>query len=1305
MINSEDRSKQSAETGNQAKKLPPFNADLCSKDPSALTLGEISQILYQLRACHTELEMQNEELRRAKLELDTARARYFDLYELAPVGYCTVSEKGIILEANLTAVKLLATTREHLIKRPISQFIMAEDQDIFYLHRKQLFESGEPQVCELRMMAQDSSFWVRLEATTAQEHDGSAVYRLVISDITKHQLEELALQDALAEAQCMRDALDHDPSYVFMKDTKGCYIYGNQRVLELFGCTAEGLVGSDDSRFFPQETVCQIRELDARVFAGEQSAAEVDVPDAGAGRHVYWEVKTPIYADPEHTTVSGLLGIVTDITERKQFEEVRTFLAGTSSGTAVEPFFNALARYLAETLGMDFVCVDRLEGDGLSARTVAVWCDGQFEDNVTYALADTPCGQVVGKTVCCFPASVCSFFPRDQVLEDLHAESYVGVTLWSHTGEPIGLIAVIGRKTLANRKLAEDVLKLVGVRAAAELERLDVEESLRASEDRFRSLFETAPLGYQSLNEEGYFIEVNQAWLDTLGYQRDEVMGRWFGDFLAPEYVDAFRRRFPVFKAMGQIHSEFMMLHKEGTHRYIAFEGRVGYQPDGVTFKQTHCILTDITEHKQAEVYHVMSIDVLKILNNSAPFPETIKRVLGSIKSHTGFDAVGIRLQDGDDYPYYVQDGFSSDFLLTENSLIERGAGGGVCRDCEGNISLECTCGLVISGKTDPTHPLMTRGGSFWVNDSFPLLELTPDQEPRNRPRNTCIHQNYASVALVPINIQETIVGLIQLNDKRKGRFTLETVEMMEGIAAHIGSAMMRIQAEAKLKQSDDWHRTILQTAMDGFLLANMQGQVLDVNEAYCRMSGYSAQELLSMRISDLEAIDTEGEIDARHDQLIKQGEMRFESQHRRKDGTICDLEISIKYDPTGDGQIVVFYHDITARKKAEEERAGLEAQLQQAQKMETVGRLAGGVAHDFNNMLGVIIGHTQMAIEGVNPTSPLYDDLTEIRLAAERSAELTRQLLAFARKQTVMPKELDLNETIEGMLRMLERMIGENVQLMWKPSADLWRVKMDPSQINQILTNLCVNARDAIADVGKLKIETGNITIDDPYCAGHVGFEPGDYVRLTVSDSGCGMDKNLLDHVFEPFFTTKGVGEGTGLGLSSVYGAVKQNGGFINVYSELGHGTIFTIYIPRHNQSSSQLQEGIAAAPNIRGHETILLVEDEPSILRLAKKMLERLGYTVITAATPGEATELAEKHHGEINLLLTDVVMPEMNGRDLAKNLLSLYPGMGRLFMSGYTSDVIAHQGKVEEGMYFIQKPFSMSELSAMVRHALGE
>ena len=400
---------------------------------------------------------------------------------------------------------------------------------------------------------------------------------------------------------------------------------------------------------------------------------------------------------------------------------------------------------------------------------------------------------------------------------------------------------------------------------------------------------------------------------------------------------------------------------------------------------------------------------------------------------------------------------------------------------------------------------------------------------------------------------------------------------------------------------------------------------------------------------------------------------------------------------------LVHVVRDITEPKQAEEEKARLEAQLRQAQKMESVGRLAGGVAHDFNNMLGVILGHAEMALEQVDPAQPLHADLTEIRQAAQRSADLTRQLLAFARKQIIAPKVLDLNETVGSMLNMLKRLIGEDIDLTWQPQADLWPVEVDPSQIDQILANLCVNARDAINGVGKMTIETANGTFDKSYCAKHPGFMPGEYVRLGVRDDGCGMEKETLAQLFEPFFTTKGVGEGTGLGLAMVYGIVKQNNGFTSVYSEPDKGTTLTIYLPRHAAKAEQPRKESPTAPAARGHETILVVEDEPAILKMTTRMLESQGYTVLAASTPGEAIRLAREHTGEIPLLITDVVMPEMNGRDLAKNLLSLYPDLRRLFMSGYTANVIARDGVLDEGVYFIQKPFSRQDLAAKVRDAL--
>jgi CheY-like chemotaxis protein len=360
-------------------------------------------------------------------------------------------------------------------------------------------------------------------------------------------------------------------------------------------------------------------------------------------------------------------------------------------------------------------------------------------------------------------------------------------------------------------------------------------------------------------------------------------------------------------------------------------------------------------------------------------------------------------------------------------------------------------------------------------------------------------------------------------------------------------------------------------------------------------------------------------------------------------------------------------------------------------------------VAHDFNNMLSVILGYTELALDKIPEKDPLREDLDEVMQAANRSTDIARQLLAFARRQTISPKVMDLNETVEEMLKMLRRLIGEDIDLSWQPGGGLWPVNMDPSQIDQIMANLCVNSRDAIGGVGKITIETENVTLDKEDCAHRDELMPGDYVLLVVSDTGRGMDAATRERIFEPFFTTKGVGEGTGLGLSTIYGIVKQNKGDIQVYSEPGDGTTFRIYLPRHVGETHSVPDREVPRMLMGQGETVLVAEDEDAILKLAARMLERLGYTVLMAAGPVVAEQVAKTHAGPIDLLMTDVVMPDMSGRDLADRLSILYPDLRVLYMSGYTANVIAHRGVLEENMQFISKPFSQMDLARKVREAL--
>jgi PAS domain S-box-containing protein len=386
-------------------------------------------------------------------------------------------------------------------------------------------------------------------------------------------------------------------------------------------------------------------------------------------------------------------------------------------------------------------------------------------------------------------------------------------------------------------------------------------------------------------------------------------------------------------------------------------------------------------------------------------------------------------------------------------------------------------------------------------------------------------------------------------------------------------------------------------------------------------------------------------------------------------------------------------------------ELLSLESQFLQAQKLESLGRLAGGVAHDYNNMLGVILGYAELAQGKLNPSNPVYGDLQEILKAGSRSVEITRQLLGFARKQTIAPKVIDLNDNVARIIKMLAPLICEDITLKWLPGANLQPVMMDPAQLDQIMANLCVNARDAIPDVGTITVETAMVSFDKAYCDDHEGFVPGDFICLSVGDDGSGMEMEIQKDIFEPFFTTKDVGLGTGLGLSTVYGIVKQNQGFINVYSEPDKGTVFRIYLHGHKSEPSLCFQKNKNKATAGQGETILVVEDEAVILKLVKRMLADLGYMVLTAGSAKEALQISKVHGHEIRLIITDVIMPEMNGQELADQVKTLNPDLGILFMSGYTSDVISRLGILDHEIHFIEKPFSVASLAAKVQEVLAK
>jgi PAS domain S-box-containing protein len=560
----------------------------------------------------------------------------------------------------------------------------------------------------------------------------------------------------------------------------------------------------------------------------------------------------------------------------------------------------------------------------------------------------------------------------------------------------------------------------------------------------------------------------------------------------------------------------------------------------------------------------------------------------------------------------------------------------------------------------------------------------------------------------VPLRTPSGMIGVLVVQHYEQADvYDEQDLRFLASVGDHAALMIERKLAEVALRDSERELNVILNATADGLLAVDADGKVLRTNRRFAEMWKIPP-EVLASRDDDQLLGHVLSQLADPEEFLAKVRALYHSSADANDIVLFADGRVFERFTTPileGDARVgrIWSFRDVTARERAVEAKAALEDRLRHSEKLESVGRLAGGIAHDFNNMLAVIMGMADHALLKVTPSDPLYADLAEIRKAGARSADLTRQLLAYARRETIVPQVLDLNDAVAHLLSMLKRLIGEDIEMRWEPGAALWPVSIDPSQLGNILTNLCVNARQAIADVGTITLASANCVLDDAFCAGHPDAVAGDYVRLSISDTGRGMDAETLKLVFEPFFTTKRLGEGTGLGLSSVYGAVRQNNGFLTVRSVVNEGTEFDIYLPRHTDEHTRPRtSGPRSTVRVGGHETVLVVEDEPSILELTRRVLETQGFTVLTASSARDALELVASHQGAIDLLLTDVIMPEMNGRDLSEKARALRPQLKLLFMSGHPADVIASRGLLNPGVSLVEKPFS---IDALLEHVRGE
>lgn len=1055
--------------------------------------------------------------------------------------------------------------------------------------------------------------------------------------------------------------------------------------------------------------------------------------------------------------------------------------------------------------------------------------------------------------------------------------------------------------------------------------------------------------GFRMIDTHGRIVDANETYCRLVGYTRDELIQMNIREIDFPDDPADVNQRIELVIKQGAQLVEIRQRRKDGTF----FHAEVASTFLNAAGGRLVSFCRDISGRKEMETEKNVMIELLRLSNQTNNQHEFMAAATLLLQKWSGCEAVGIRLKDGDDYPYFETRGFPPEFLELENRLCLMNKSGIAAKDASGMPVLECMCGNVIRGRFDPSLPFFTPGGSFWTNSTTVLLASTTQKQRQSRTRDRCHGEGYESVALVPLRWGDTNFGLLQFNDPRPGRFSPAAIALLERLAAALTSGLVSRFTVKELRESEEKYRLLVEASLEGILISDHEFRFTYVNEATARMLGYPADYLIGRKVHEFFCEQTSGETDihlqrrragqdeihercfrhkdgspvwvtlsakslrdekgnfagsfamltditarkkmeeelrqseehyrtlieaipdtmVRFDRRLRfismsdniealtgtspasligkthreagfpeklcafweneisgvfatglaaetdfsfdtrQGEKIFNwrllpefdekglvqsvitmgrdiTEHRRLEqkyrslfqemfdgfalheiilddwgnpidyrflavNPAFELLTGLKAEDvvgrrvldilpnterhwieaygrvalTGEPAVLEMHHEglgidfeisafrpapmqcanifinVTELKRAEKEKTNLQAQLHQAQKMESVGRLAGGVAHDFNNKLGVIMGHAEMALESVISSHPLHAHLTEIIKASRLSADLTRQLLTFARKQAISPRVIDLNETIQGMFKMLGRLIGENIELVHQAGKSLWPVYIDPVQIDQILANLCINSRDAIAGKGRITVTTANSSPDAAYCRNFSALKPGDYVRLTVADTGPGMTEEVKEHLFEPFFTTKEEGKGTGLGLATVFGAVKQNKGYIYAESEPGRGSIFTIYLPKHTDGRRNDVDEKEPADAPGGTETILVAEDETSILNVLRMLLTRMGYRVLAMPSAEEALLAAAAHKEQIDLLITDVVMPGMNGFELARRIRAERPDMKAMFISGYTPDSISKYGKLDKDVVFIQKPFTKEALAKKVRQALGK
>ena len=1008
-------------------------------------------------------------------------------------------------------------------------------------------------------------------------------------------------------------------------------------------------------------------EFHRRALNGESVAYEYEF----AGRFYDTHLE-PLRTDG---SITGVIGVATDITDQKRATKYRdTQFLTTKILAESDTLHEAIVRFLeaiCRGVDWDFGRMWQREEGSNQLQLGAQWQSPNFETSQPIVTASTCPGHP------CIGCTVAETGQANWVTDITNPESsgpeIISAGLRScfafpiqHGHEIAGVMEFFSRSVRFPDFELLKAMTDIGSQIGLFIDRKRAEQALVESEAKFRAVADTASSAIY-IHSGDRFLYANRASELITGFSREELLGTYVWDFVHPDDAEFVKARGAARLKGSSVPEryEFRLINRKGEVRWVDFSGAV------IQFGGQNAVVAtvfDITERKRSEELQSALYRIANLASSATDLKQFYKSIHDTVaalmEAKNFYIAVLSEDRERIEVPYFV------DEEDPEPPPEEAWHGG-------------LTEYVLRSGR-----PLLADPGKFdeLVQAGHVLLRGAPSLDWLG----------------VPLKSGDTTFGVLVVQSySEKSRFGQKEADILSFVSQQVASTILQRRGQEALLRSEERYRSQVESAVYGLYRSTVQGKFLDVNPALVQMLGYDTpEELYAMEMARDLYVNPE-ERQKYIEEFSKARRIEgIETRWRRKDGKVITVRLSgragLKY-PGEPESFEMICEDIT-------ERRMLEEQLLHSQKMEAVGRLAGGVAHDFNNLLTVIKGYSELMLNELSEKDPMRGEVEEVRRAAERAASLTRQLLAFSRRQVLEPKVLDLNTIINNMEKLLLRLLGEDVELQVSLSPSLGMVKADPGQIEQVIMNLAVNARDAMPRGGKLTLETHNHAIDETYAREHAVVHAGQYAMMAVTDTGIGMDPETASHIFEPFFTTKETGKGTGLGLSTVYGIVKQSGGYIWVYSEPGRGTSFKVYLPivRGGAADEAIGRPTLTA-SYRGTETILLVEDEDGVRALIREVLQRHGYRVIDTRNGAEATDACERHEGEVHMLLTDVVLAQVTGTDLARQLIPMRPKMKVLFISGYTEEAIIHQGVLEEGTAFLQKPFTPNVLARKVREVL--